>query len=47
MTEKCPLQKDHGEFICRDGVLWALTYSENEDGSFTVPEWLAIEKEFV
>lgn len=26
--EKCPLQTKYGEIVCRDGVLWALTYSE-------------------
>lgn len=25
---KCPLDKPHGEIVCRDGYLWALTYSE-------------------
>ena len=28
MSEPCPLNKEHGEFVCRDGVLWALSYSE-------------------
>lgn len=26
--ERCPLANKHGEVICRDGRLWALTYSE-------------------
>lgn len=25
---ECPLRKKYGEFICIDGSLWALTYSE-------------------
>jgi hypothetical protein len=25
---KCPLDTKHGDVVCRDGVLWALTYSE-------------------
>ena len=25
---KCPLDKKYGEIVCRDGVLWALTWSE-------------------
>lgn len=28
MLERCPLDKQHGEFVCRDGMLWALTCSE-------------------
>jgi hypothetical protein len=26
--DTCPLRKAHGEFVCREGALWALTYSE-------------------
>ena len=26
--EECPLRKQYGEVVCRDGLLWALTYSE-------------------
>lgn len=24
----CPLDKKYGDIVCRDGTLWALTYSE-------------------
>jgi hypothetical protein len=27
-AEKCPLDKPHGDVVCREGVLWGLTYSE-------------------
>lgn len=26
--KKCPLDKKYGEIVCKDGLLWALTYSE-------------------
>lgn len=25
---KCPLDRPYGDIVCRDGQLWALTYSE-------------------
>jgi hypothetical protein len=25
---RCPLDTNHGDVVCRNGVLWALTYSE-------------------
>ena len=28
MEDTCPLRKKNGEFICIDGILWALSYSE-------------------
>ena len=28
LKEDCPFRHSHGENICVDGVLWALTYSE-------------------
>lgn len=28
IEERCPLDKKYGEVVCRDGLLWALTYSE-------------------
>ena len=24
----CPLDREYGDIVCRNGVLWALTYSE-------------------
>lgn len=26
--QSCPNRKDHGEYMCVDGEIWALTYSE-------------------
>lgn len=25
---KCPLERQYGDIVCRDGLLWGLTYSE-------------------
>jgi hypothetical protein len=27
-AKKCPLDKKYGDIVCKDGQLWALTYSE-------------------
>lgn len=28
LKDDCPFRKPSGEFVCVDGVLWTLTYSE-------------------
>lgn len=29
MNDKCPRDRKYGDIVCRDGLLWALTYSDS------------------